>query len=338
MNALFDLLPALIGKVPHVPLAELPTRVERAEGVLGAADIWLKRDDTSSPVYGGTKLRLLEHLLGSARAVGATRVYSSGAVGSNFAEANALHAPRVGLTPGAICFPQPLTEEAERSRRVVQARAHVVEIPHWSLLPLAAERVRRAESGAQVLSQVTFSAESLFGYVAAGLELALQISSGACPHPERVVLPIGSAATSAGLLAGLSLAKGWGILPGTLTLCAVRIAAFPLSRRGRVLSLAAAALARLAALTADASLALRKSELLPLTLITDQLGPGYPHATPQGTRAREAFARAGYPILDETYSAKAAAHVLATVGGAGPVVLWCTKSSAPHAQPETSGT
>lgn len=333
MNALYELFPSLTGRVPRTALAELPTRVERAEGVLDGAEIWLKRDDASSSVYGGTKLRLLEQVLGAARAEGAERVYSSGAVGSNFAEATALHAPRVGLAPGAICFPQPLTAEAERSHRVVLARAHVIDIPHWSLLPLAAERVRRSEPAARVLSQVSFSPESLFGYVSAGLELARQVAAGECPRPERVVLPIGSAATSAGLLAGLSLGKHMGHLQGELTLCAVRIAAYPLSRRGRVLSLARAALAHLAELTGMPSLALSPRALLPLQLVTEQLGRGYPHATLAGSRARETFARAGYSIFDDTYSAKAAAHVLATAAGAGPVLLWCTKSSAPSASP-----
>jgi hypothetical protein len=34
MSAVFDLFPALDGRVPRVQLAELPTRVERADGVV----------------------------------------------------------------------------------------------------------------------------------------------------------------------------------------------------------------------------------------------------------------------------------------------------------------
>jgi D-cysteine desulfhydrase len=331
MSALFELFPQLVTRVPRVELASLPTRVEAARGLAPGVELWLKRDDASSPVYGGTKLRLLELLFGAARAAGVTRVYSSGAVGSNFAEAIALHAPSAGFEPGAVCFPQTLTPEGERSHRVVAARARVLELPHWSLLPLATERLRRSEPGAQVFSQVTFSPESLFGYVAGGLELALQMTRGECPELEQVVLPIGSAATSAGVLAGLSLARALGRLPRPVTVHAVRIAPFPLSRRGRVLSLAAFALQRLAELLGDRALALTKRELLPLELITDQLGDGYPHPTPQGVQARETFARAGYPILDDTYSAKAAAHALTLVPDRGPVLLWCTKSSAPKA-------
>jgi 1-aminocyclopropane-1-carboxylate deaminase/D-cysteine desulfhydrase-like pyridoxal-dependent ACC family enzyme len=337
MSVLFDFFPMLEGRVARVPLGTLPTRVDDGAAVLSSAgrsgELWLKRDDLSSPLCGGNKLRLLEHLLGEAKAEGVARVYSSGAMGSNFALATALHAPRVGLEPGAICFPEPLTPEGERTHRAVCERARVVEIAHWSLLPLAAERVRRQDEqqghSARVLSQVSLSPESLFGYVAAGLELAQQIANRVCPAPVRIVLPIGSAATSAGIVAGLSLAKALGVLDALPSLEAVRIAAWPLSRRARVLSLATRSLARLAHLTDRPALALSRRELLPVSVVTEQLGRGYPHPTAAGSRARGIFADAGFDILDDTYSAKAAAHLLASHGpDAGPVLFWCTKSSA----------
>jgi 1-aminocyclopropane-1-carboxylate deaminase/D-cysteine desulfhydrase-like pyridoxal-dependent ACC family enzyme len=345
MSVLFELFPALRARVPWISLGALPTRVDDAGRVLSDAglpgELWLKRDDLSSPIYGGNKLRLLEHLLGEARARGCSRVYSSGAVGSNFAVATALHAPRAGLEAGAICFPEPLTPEGEQSHRVVCERARVVPIAHWSLLPVAAERARRQDEQegrrAQVLSQVSLSAENLFGYVAAGLELAQQIAQKQCPVPSRLVLPIGSAASSAGILAGLSLGRKMG-LNAAVAVHAVRIAAWPLSRRARVVSLAVKALSRLAELTGDASLRLDKRDLLPILVVTDQLGRGYPHPTPAGAAAQAAFAAAGFPILDGTYAAKAAAHLLATVGqDRGPVLFWCTKSSAPLPEPGAPG-
>jgi 1-aminocyclopropane-1-carboxylate deaminase/D-cysteine desulfhydrase-like pyridoxal-dependent ACC family enzyme len=342
MSALFELFPALRARVPWVSLGVLPTRVDDAGAVLSGAglsgELWLKRDDLSSAIYGGNKLRLLEHLLGEARARNVARVYSSGAVGSNFAVATALHAPRVGLEPGAICFPEPLTPEGEQGHRVVCARARVVPIAHWSLLPVAAERARRQDEHegrpSLVLSQVSLSAESLFGYVAAGLELAQQIAQKQCPAVSRLVLPIGSAATSAGILAGLSLGLKLG-LNGVVSVEAVRVAAWPLSRRARVVSLAVKALTRLAELTGDASLQLGRRELLPITVATDQLGRGYPYPTPAAAAAQSAFAAAGFAILDGTYAGKAAAHLLATVArDRGPVLLWCTKSSVPLPEPE----
>jgi 1-aminocyclopropane-1-carboxylate deaminase/D-cysteine desulfhydrase-like pyridoxal-dependent ACC family enzyme len=336
VSVLFELFPVLARRTPRVSLGTFPTPVEDATRVLvgepSAGELWLKRDDVSSEVYGGNKVRLLEHLLGAARERGASVVYSTGAMGSNFALATALHAPRAGLEPRAICFPQSLTSDAERSQRAVSQRALVIEVPHWSLLPLAASQARRRakERGEriEVLSQVGMAPEALFGYVGAGLELAQQIARGECPAPARVVLPIGSAATSAGILAGLSLATRLGVLPSAPALCAVRIAAFPLSRRGRVLSLAEATLRRLADLTGQPGLALQKRELSMLEIVTNQLGPGYAEPTPAGRAAREAFARAGYSVLDDTYTAKAAAHVLAIGAAAGgPTLFWCTKSS-----------
>lgn len=340
MTSLFELLPSLRDRVAWLALGDLPTTVEPASTVLRArglpGELWLKRDDQSSPVYGGNKLRLLEHLLAAARQQGASEVYSTGAIGSNFALATALHAPRAGLEPGAICFPQHLTAEGERNHALLATRARVLMVPHWSLLPLEVElvqqRARRAGRRAVVLSQVRFDAEALFGYLNAGLELAQQVAGGLCPAPARVVLPIGSGATTAGLLAGLSLARKlglWRAAPPTIE--AVRIAAWPLSRRGRVLGLAQKALAGVARLSGDASLALPREQLVPLELVTDQLGAGYPHATRDGRAARRAFADAGYAILDDTYAAKAAAHVLRREAGvsAGPVLFWCTKSSAP---------
>lgn len=337
MTTLFELLPALADQVPWLPLGELPTPLSQASSVLRArglpGELWLKRDDQSSSVYGGNKLRLLEHLLAAAKQRGASEVYSTGAIGSNFALATALHAPRAGLTPGAICFPQALTAEAERSHALLSARARVVPIAHWSLLPLELERVqlraRLAGGRAVVFSQVSFGAEALLGYVNAGLELARQVEQGLCPAPVRVVLPIGSGATTAGILAGLSLARRlglWRAAPPYVE--AVRIAAWPLSRRGRVLGLAKKALAGVARLCGDPSLALEREQLVPLRLITDQLGAGYPHPTAAGLSARRAFAEAGYGILDDTYSGKAAAHVLRAGADEGPVLFWCTKSSA----------
>ena len=80
--------------VPWVRLGDWPTPVEAfGEG-------FLKRDDLSSPVYGGNKVRTLEVLFGEALAEGATHVYATGAFGTNHGAATLLHAPRVGLRRG----------------------------------------------------------------------------------------------------------------------------------------------------------------------------------------------------------------------------------------------
>ena len=57
-------------KVPHVPLAELPTSAEPLPTLSkwAGAELWIKRDDRTAARYGGNKVRKLEYLLGEALA------------------------------------------------------------------------------------------------------------------------------------------------------------------------------------------------------------------------------------------------------------------------------
>ena len=66
---LFDAFPALHDRVPFVPLADLPTplqRMERLSAEVGA-EIWVKRDGLTHPVYGGNKIRKFEFVFGDVR-------------------------------------------------------------------------------------------------------------------------------------------------------------------------------------------------------------------------------------------------------------------------------
>src|SRR5262245_24621587 len=106
VRALFEVWPELHERLPIAPLGDFPTPVEplaKLAGALGRPGfaVYSKRDDISSAVYGGNKVRTLELLFAEAQASGATHIYSTGAFGSNHALATALHAPRIGLSPGA---------------------------------------------------------------------------------------------------------------------------------------------------------------------------------------------------------------------------------------------
>jgi len=83
---LFKACPELKGKVDWIPLGEYPTPVARLEGLCaaeGLRDFYIKRDDLSSPFYGGNKVRKLEYLLADALALGADTLVSIGGVQSN---------------------------------------------------------------------------------------------------------------------------------------------------------------------------------------------------------------------------------------------------------------
>ncbi len=81
-------------------LAALPTPLIRAPGlaeVLGAGELYVKRDDLTGFAFAGNKARPLEFLLAAALADGADTLVTGGAPGSNFCAAAAAAARRAGL-------------------------------------------------------------------------------------------------------------------------------------------------------------------------------------------------------------------------------------------------
>jgi len=111
-DALAQAFPALDEALPRVALAELPTPLTDVSALgtrLGIGSLAIKRDDLTSPIYGGNKVRKLEFLLADALARGCDAVATFGAVGSNHALATAVFAGRLGLGCHVILVPQPAT-------------------------------------------------------------------------------------------------------------------------------------------------------------------------------------------------------------------------------------
>ncbi|RLB46740.1 MAG: hypothetical protein DRJ42_26980 [Deltaproteobacteria bacterium] len=340
--------PRLEARLPLADLGEFPTPVEDLTAVMTAAGTrgfpaWVKRDDLSSPVYGGNKVRTLEVLFGAALDSGASHVISTGAFGSNHAAATVLHAPRVGLVPGAVLFPQPVSETAADNLRVVATRAaELVTLPHWSALPFGMVRARRriARDGglAEVMVPGGATPRGALAYVSAALEVAQQVDRGELPRPKTVVVGVGSTCTTAGLLVGFHHAARMGLgfvdgrgAPAPPRVVAVRVTPWPVTSVSRILRLAIAVSRELAMLTEDRKLELSPDELRRnLEVDGAFLGSGYGHATTEGRRAINAFSDNPVP-LDTTYSSKAAACFLdyARHQRGAPLLFWSTKSAAP---------
>lgn len=332
---LFRTWPSLRERIDAVALGDFPTPVERLttfERELGAESLYVKRDDLSAEAYGGNKVRTLEVLFGRAKAAGAREIIATGAFGSNHAVATVLHAPRVGLTPGAVLFPQPPSHAARENFRVTLARAerlHVVQ--HWSLVPYGMWRARGA--GRSVMAPGGATPTGALGYVGAALELAAQVERGELPAPRRIVVGVGSTCTSAGLLVGLAHAARLGLgFRRAPEIVAVRVSPWPVTSRFRILGLAARASRLLAELAGEPSLCLAR-DALESGLVVDgsELGPGYGKPSASGRATSELFRARGLFELDGTYSAKAAAGFLAAArrDPSGPSLFWSTKSTRP---------
>jgi 1-aminocyclopropane-1-carboxylate deaminase/D-cysteine desulfhydrase-like pyridoxal-dependent ACC family enzyme len=282
--------------------------------------LWTKRDDLTSAVYGGNKVRKLELLLGAARDAGQTRILTLGAVGSHQVVATALYGAREGFAVEAILVPQPASPHAELNVRVALAHGlRAVACPAWSLAP--AYVASRWGSDAYFVPLGGSNALGSLGFVDAANELAAQVRAGELPEPDVVVVALGSGGTAAGLAVGFEQAGlrtrvlGVAVAPPTPVL----------RHMARRLAQKTAALAGL-----PVSAAVRAAKRIDVE--GQWIGRGYGFPTEEGRAATET-ARASGLDLDPTYTAKAFACALSVArrssGSSGPVLYWHTLSTAP---------
>jgi D-cysteine desulfhydrase len=310
--------------VEHFPsLAALP----RA-GLLGAVPtplvpsavapaLWIKRDDLTALPIGGNKVRALDFLLGGL-APGA-EVLTAGAVGSTHALTTIVHAKRSGARTSVIRWPQAMNDVARLVARRIEAEADVIHaarsVPgaYWRALRIRLSReVRWIPAGGT-------SALGILGHVDGALELADQIAAGDCPVPARVVVPLGSGGTAAGLALGLEIAG----LPTQVV--AVRVVSRVVANRGRVLRFTRRA-TRLIERVARGARLPRVSRGR-VQVVEGYFGGAYGRETTEGRTAAEQFRQGHAPAaLEPTYTAKAFAAALASCDGQ-PTVFWLTFDS-----------
>ncbi|MDX2089860.1 MAG: pyridoxal-phosphate dependent enzyme [Kofleriaceae bacterium] len=325
MRALARYLPQLAAGVPWVELGNWPTPLT-AQSIAGRP-FWIKHEGDSHPDYGGNKLRTLEMWFGHARARGARRIWALGAFGSNHVVAAAIHAHRADLECAALLFPQPHSPWAhENCGAIVASGCKVVRLRSVAELPFVGVGIAARDRDAIVMPPGGATPIGTFGALAAVFELAEQIEAGHAPSPVRIVLPIGSTCTTAGLLAGIALAETIGVWRWQVPLVhGVRVTPWPVTSRVLIAQLAARTLARVAKLGGPrVALGLRE---LGARLIVDgrELGAGYGRPTERGAHA---ITTLPVPRLDGVYSAKAAAALLRLHReGVGPLLFWATKST-----------
>jgi D-cysteine desulfhydrase len=347
--ALFRYLPRLRARVHWAALGDWPTPLEEAR--IDGRPIWIKREGDSAADYGGNKVRTLEAWLGHVRGVGAERIWAIGAYGSNHAIATAIHARKLGLATGAIVFPQPASEWAIENAGALIASGctivrlrNVVEVPFagfavaaWDRWSRIAERIgtRFGPRWPRSIVMPPGGATPIgtLGAMSAAFELAEQIAAGLAPPPRRIVLPVGSTCTTAGLLCGFAVAHALGVWRWPVPIVhAVRVTPWPITSRVMITLLAEQTLARIAQLGGP------RVELGDARLVVDrrEIGAGYGCMTARCLAAIERFGAprpddspaSVMPRLDGVYSAKAAAALLRLHReGVAPLVFWSTKAT-----------
>ena len=301
-------------------LAVLPTPLHRAarmEAALGSGPIWVKRDDLTGFGVAGNKARTLEFLIGDALARGADTLVVTGSQHSNFCAAAALAARVAGLACTVLyCGSRPANPPATvRLAEAADAALRFDDTLDRADLDAAVGRLAaqlRADGHRPYpVPRGGATAVGAVGYACAARELADQCTRaqiGDC----TVVVPTGSGATQAGLLAGRAGAA-----------VALRIVGASVSRPVAAMRSDIVALARdCARLLGDTGHRLPQPDDVD---VRDAIGPGFGVASADDRlSAQTALTSAGL-LLDDAYGAKAMTVLRALAGETDrPLVLWQT--------------
>lgn len=202
---LYDVFPAL-QKLPRIALGNFPTPVQKLSS-FGHDNLWIKRDDMSSVLYGGNKVRKLEFTLAEVIVAGKKKVVTMGGIGTNHGLATAIFCRQVGLGCRLLLFWQPVTEYVIRN--LLLFIRYGAELQYYKTMLKTGVMFytkERLAHNAYFLYAGGSSPLGTVGFVNAAFELKNQIDKGQLPEPDYIVCALGSAGTMAGLWLGAKLA------------------------------------------------------------------------------------------------------------------------------------
>jgi len=319
---LFQQFPALEKSIPWVGLANLPTPAES----LDTLNLWIKRDDQSSDLYGGNKVRKLEFVLAEALQQNKKKLVTFGAIGTNHGVATALFCQKLGIECKVLLFDQPLTQTVQDNLKLMQHFGAQLQYKGSLLRTVASFYSARLlnKNDTYYLFAGGSNIAGCISFVNAAFELKHQIELGLSPEPDFIYCPVGSNSTAAGLTLGCKLAGLKSRVIG-VRVAPAHLGIFPACTRGAVHSLMTSTYKHLK----QRDKSIPDIELPEINLEEGFYGEGYGEATKAGNDATELFGQAGIK-LEPTYTAKTAAAVLKQCA-AHPektVLYWHTYNSA----------
>ena len=311
----------------RVVLVDGITSVRQLKGISAVVkhDVFVKQDDETSAVYGGTKTRKLEFILQAARESGARSLVTLGSWASHHVIATALHARPLSLPLHAVVSPQPYSRHLGLAlHRCLEAG--VTLYPATSGVSSAYELwklmryLHRTGERPYFVNLGGSSGVGMLGTVRAALELVDQMKEHKAPRTGAICVALGSGSTAAGLALGLELAGASRPIHAVQVTSGVVVNRFVLNRLlhsgGRLL------------VEPRYLRALVKSASQRITVDRSALGQGYGWPIEKGDRATALSAYDGL-ALDPTYTAKVVATVLDHVGAQEPVLYWHTLATEP---------
>ena len=307
---LFQAYPGLHGRVPFMPLADLPTPLERMNRLSAevGADLWVKRDGLTHPVYGGNKIRKFEFVFADILRRGSRAVLTGGGLGSHHTLATAVIARQLGLQPVCSYYCQPISQKALQNLLrslplkidahfcgdyVGLALSFVLEYGRWLL---------KSWRPPYFIYPGASGALGVLGYVNAAFEIQAQLERLGEAEPEAIFSAVGSCGTFAGLLLGARLAR-----------LNSRVVGVPIIEPDQANEDKIAGMANRAARLLrrhDPAVPALRFQPGDVTLLDGYMGAGYAHPTDKALYAiRQVGDAEGLP-LEVTYTGKAMAAFL----------------------------
>jgi L-cysteate sulfo-lyase len=303
----------LIGKMPRVRLAALPTPLEpapRITAALGGPNIWLKRDDLTGLGMGGNKARKLEFLMAQALAEGADTVVTSGGPQSNHCRMTAAAGAKLGMHVVLVLMgskPELATGNLLLDH-VFAAEIRWTGDLDWSeidgILAATCTDLRSTGRNPFLIPIGGATPTGSAGYVNAVLEMSEQMAEAGIAA-DYLFHATGSTGTQAGLVVGAyALSAGFKVVGVSVLHDEAAV------HEG---------VARLSAQTAD----LLGAPVPPdeeIIVLDQYVGEGYGIPTPGGMEAIHLLAETEGVLLDPVYTGKAMAGLInqIRVGKIGP--------------------
>ncbi|MDE2427615.1 MAG: pyridoxal-phosphate dependent enzyme [Burkholderiales bacterium] len=210
---LSTMVPGLESLIRPVDLVVRPTPLTQEKSLAERWDLqelWIKRDDLSSPVYGGSKVRNLEYFFGDALAKGADCVATMGPLGSHQVLATATFGRLHGLHTRALLTPQPNVHEAALNQRLLPSlNMEFIRCERFIDVPLGFLRIRyrrHQDKRPYWIPPGSHHPIGVLGVIEGALEIVASIRNGELRQPDDIVVPTGTCATAAGLWLGLAMA------------------------------------------------------------------------------------------------------------------------------------
>ena len=303
-----------LASIPRVPLGDYPTPVEPVQlpGLRGT--LWIKRDDLASPTLGGNKVRALEYLLADVQP--GQLLLTGGGEGSTHVLATALHAAHLGARVHAVRWRHEMHALSSDVARRAERECAVVETTSTPVAGIVRTWMRRITLRARWIPFGGTSPRGILGHVNAALELADQVEAGKLPLPARVVVPLGTGGTAAGLALGLAAA-------GMRTqVVGARVVPRIATGRARVVLRAWATARWVRKATGVVFPRVRRDAV---QVVHEAYAGAYGRVSPLATEAGALMERASGLRLDATYSAKAFAIALRMARAEeGVTLFWST--------------